>query len=634
MPVAKDAMPMAQGTEAVFPASILSFALCAALGLAAYFAHVFDGLDRQALDGGFALRRAHFPKPAPDDVVIVAIDEAFLSDAREPVALLHTHLADLFDAVAAGQPKVTGLDVVLPDRSFSFLVPLDKPDTDFDAALTRGLLKLSAAAPLIIGEIWDHPHGRFREIFTPFLAAAGQWTIARGQRFDARGSALFCPDRDGVVREYPGALCQPGGARRTLTERVAALADRTHDWSGFIDYGTGSAFGYIAGRDLIAWHKAGDHARLAPLRDKVVLVGTVLDNDDRLRAPVPLLSREPGNHLVPGIAIHAQVLRSMLNSGFVQPVPAAWVTLLILLAAGLALFRRVVIAGAMYAFGMVLLVGAALALLHANLFLPVLVVIATATLALALVWGVAARRHLAERNHLTRTFNGYVSPQVLEGILSGALSPARKGVKRRVCVLFSDIRDFTTMSEGLAPDKVVELLNDYFDRMARIVHAHGGTVDKFIGDGMMAIFGNPQALDTPERNALEAARDMLIALTDLNRDFQSRGLPPVRIGIGLHSGEAVIGHLGSHERHEYTAIGDAVNVAARVCDLPKKLGKPIACTEPVAKAVGYPAYLIDAGEQAIKGHTEVRVYGWDPEMPDNPQAARPANGAFAHSTEH
>ena len=290
----------------------------------------------------------------------------------------------------------------------------------------------------------------------------------------------------------------------------------------------------------------------------------------------------------------------MLNSGFVQPVPVAWVMLLIVLAAGLALFRRIVVAGAMYAFGMVLLVGAALALLHANLFLPVLVVIATATLALALVWGVAARRHLAERNHLTRTFNGYVSRQVLEDILSGALSPARKGVKRRVCVLFSDNRDFTTMSEGLAPGKMVELLNDYFDRMARIVHALGGTADKFIGDGMMAIFGNPQPLDTPEKNALEAAQDMLIALIDLNRDFESRGLPPVRIGIGLHSGEAVIGHLGPRERHEYTAIGDAENVAARVCNLSKKLGKPIACTESVVKAVGYPAYLVNTGEQAIK----------------------------------
>ena len=612
------AIVVAQDMVSVRPLSIAAFAVCAALGLGAHFSEVFEASNRRLLDIGFAIERVYFPKPADNDVVIVAIDEAFLSAAREPVALLHTHLADLYEAVAAGKPKVTGLDVVMPERSFSFLVPVDQPDTDFDAALTRGLLKLGLAAPLIIGEVWDHPRGRFREIFAPLLAAASQWTIARGQKFDARGSALFCPDADGVVRQYPGAHCQPEGGRQTLTERMAAMAGRTGAWSGLIDYGTGGRFGTIAGRDLIAWHQAGDVARLALLNDKVVLIGAVLDNEDRLTAPVPLAASEPANRFVPGVLIHAQVLRSMLNGGLVQPAPAPWVALLIVLAAGLAFFERIGVASAVYALGVMALVAAALLLLNLNQYLPLAAVLATATLALAVSWGVAARRHLLERQYLTRTFNGYVSPQVLKGILSGALSPSRKGEKRQVCVMFTDIRDFTSMSEALPPQRVVELLNDYFDRMARIAHAHGGTVDKFIGDGMMVIFGNPQPLETPEKNALAAAREMLAALVELNGDFQSRGLPALRIGIGLHSGAAVIGHLGSHERHEYTAIGDAVNVAARVCDLPKKIGKPIVCTEPVAKALGYPAFLVDAGPQAIKGHTEVRVYGWDPQLPATP----------------
>ena len=602
---------MAADRVAVRLTSILSFAACAACGLAVHFSKVFEILDRHLLDTGFSLGRIYFPKSVPNDVVIVAIDEDFLRQAREPVALLHNQLADLFEAVAAGKPKVSGLDLVLPDRSFSFVVPVDKPDTDFDGALTRGLLKLGEAAPLVIGEIWDHPRGRFREIFAPFQAAASQWTIARGQKIDARGSALFCPDADGVVREYPGPACQPGATRQTLTERMAAVLGRSNDWSGFIHYGVGDAFTYVAGRDLIAWHK-GDTARLAALNDRVVLIGTVLDNEDRLAVPVSLVSWEPGNKLVPGTVVHAQVLRSMLDSGFVQPVPAAWVIALIVLAAGLAFFERIGIACAVYAAGVVALFAGAMQFLNMNQFFPPFAVLATATLALVSGWALAARRNWLERQYLTCTFNGYVSPQVLKGILSGALSPSRAGEKRQVCVLFSDIRDFTTLSENLPPDKVVELLNDYFDRMARIVHAHDGTVDKIIGDGMMAIFGNPQPLPIPEKNALEASQEMLVALVDLNRDFQRRGLPAVRIGIGLHSGEAVIGHLGSRERHEYTAIGDAVNVAARVCDLPKKLGKPIACTESVARAVGYPDYLVDAGGQAIKGHTEVRVYTWEP----------------------
>ena len=605
---------MAKGRGSVRPEAFASFIVCAAIGLAAHFGGLFEGTDRRLLDAGFTLQRAYAPKPVANDVVIVAIDEAFIHSAREPIALLHVHLAELFEAVAAGKPKVTGLDVALPDRSFSFLVPVDKPDTDFDAALARGLLRLGMAAPLIIGEIWDHPRGRFREVFAPFLAGASQWTMVRGLKFDARGSALFCPDPDGVVRDYPGGSCQPGGGRQTLTERMAAMADRTSAWSGHIHYGIGGEFAPIAGRDLIAWHKAGDTARLALLKDKVVLIGAVLDNEDRLNAPVPLAAAEPGNLYVPGTMIHAQVLRSMLNAGFMQQVAGWGVALLILLAAGLALFERIGVASAVYALGGVATLAGAALLFNINLFLPLAGMLVTATLALAVGWAVAARRNWLERQYLTRTFNGYVSPQVLKGILAGSLSPSKKGEKRQVCVMFTDIRDFTTMSEGLTPDRVVELLNDYFDRMARIVHAHGGTVDKFIGDGMMAIFGNPQPLATPEKNALEASQEMLVALLELNRDFQTRGLPAVRIGIGLHSGEAVIGHLGSNERHEYTAIGDAVNVAARVCDLPKKLGKPIACTESVAKAVGYPAFLVDAGGQAIKGHSEVRVYGWDPEV--------------------
>lgn len=604
---------MAQ-VKAVRPGSVLAYMLCAAAGMAAHFSGLLEGSDHRALDAAFSLQRAYFPKLVSNDVVIVGIDEAFLSSAREPVALLHTHLGELFEAVAAGKPKVTGLDVALPDRSFSFLVPADKPDTDFDAAMTRGLLRLGLAAPLIVGEIWDHQRGRFREIFTPFLAASSQWTLAKGKTADARGSALFCPERDGVIRQYPGASCQPGGERQTLAGRVAAAVDRNEEWGGYIHYGAGREFNYMAGRDLIAWHKAGNQPNLALLKDKVVLIGAILDNEDRLNIPLPLAAWEPGNRNSPGVLVHAQMLRSMLGAGFVKPVSGGMVALLILVAAGLALFQRIGIASALFAAGLVALAFALLGLLNVNFFLPVSAVLLTATAALTIGWALAARRNWLERQYLTRTFNGYVSPQVLKGILAGSLSPSKKGEKRQVCVMFTDIRDFTTMSEGLTPDRVVELLNDYFDRMARIVHAHGGTVDKFIGDGMMAIFGNPQPLETPEKNALEASQEMLVALLELNRDFQGRGLPAVRIGIGLHSGEAVIGHLGSHERHEYTAIGDAVNVAARVCDLPKKLGKPIACTEPVAKAVGYPPFLVDAGGQAIKGHSEVRVYGWDPEV--------------------
>jgi class 3 adenylate cyclase len=251
-----------------------------------------------------------------------------------------------------------------------------------------------------------------------------------------------------------------------------------------------------------------------------------------------------------------------------------------------------------------------LAALRANLFLPIGAVLATGAAAFLTSAAAEGRRNWLERQYLTQTFTGYVSPQVLKGILSGALAAGKAGQRRQVCVLFSDIRDFTTLSENLPAEKVVDLLNRYFDRMAHIVHQHGGLVDKFIGDGMMTLFGVPNALECPEMHAMDAAREMVAALVALNAEFLAIGLPELRIGMGLHSGEAIIGHVGSQERHEYTAIGDAVNVAARVCDLPKILGSAIVCTESVARALGFPDYLADAGTQAIKGHTGVRVFAW------------------------
>ena len=118
-------------------ASCLVFIACAALGLTIHFSSLIDGVDRRILDLGFALERAYFPKSVANDVVIVGIDEAFLRGTPEPIALLHEHLGILFEAIAAGKPKVVGLDIVLPDRSFTFLAPRDRPEVNFDELLAN-----------------------------------------------------------------------------------------------------------------------------------------------------------------------------------------------------------------------------------------------------------------------------------------------------------------------------------------------------------------------------------------------------------------------------------------------------------------------------------------------------------------
>jgi class 3 adenylate cyclase len=174
------------------------------------------------------------------------------------------------------------------------------------------------------------------------------------------------------------------------------------------------------------------------------------------------------------------------------------------------------------------------------------------------------------------------------------------------------VRGFTTLSEGRAPDAIIHVLNRYFDRMAPCVHARGGSVDSYIGDGLMAHFGHPGTLGNPCQAAFEAARAMLVALEGFNRELAAEGHPELHIGIGLHAGEAVVGYIGSRERHEYTAIGDTVNVASRVEGLTKEAGHPVVVTAAVVRHLDEPAELVPLGPRAIKGHTAMDVFGWSP----------------------
>ena len=213
-------------------------------------------------------------------------------------------------------------------------------------------------------------------------------------------------------------------------------------------------------------------------------------------------------------------------------------------------------------------------------------------------------------------FAGYVSPNVLQDILGGQLKPDQSGTRKRICVLFSDVRNFTSRSENRSPEEIIEMLNDYFEKMSDAVHRHEGTVDKYIGDGLMAFFGAPNSLTNASQNAYLAARDMLRDLETLNLEFAGRNIEPVEIGIGLHTGDAVVGHVGSRTRHEYTAIGDVVNTASRLEGLCKSIGYPLIISATTAAELEHAGDLVSLGEQALKGRAAENVFGWQPREGD------------------
>jgi adenylate cyclase len=170
-----------------------------------------------------------------------------------------------------------------------------------------------------------------------------------------------------------------------------------------------------------------------------------------------------------------------------------------------------------------------------------------------------AKEEVARANY-SRFLPEYVVKQMLENPESFKLG----GVLQTITVLFADIRGFTRISEHAPPEKIVQLLNRYFSAMTDIIFAHGGTLDKYLGDGLMALFGAPTVTPQDAKNAIAAAVAMQRRMLSINDELREEGFPEVGIGIGLHTGEVTVGYIGSERRSEYTAIGDAVNTASRL----------------------------------------------------------------------
>ena len=192
---------------------------------------------------------------------------------------------------------------------------------------------------------------------------------------------------------------------------------------------------------------------------------------------------------------------------------------------------------------------------------------------------------LEERERIKEIFARYVSKDVLELILKGEGKTKLEGERKKVTVLFSDLRQFSKISESLPPEEVVELLNNYFEKMIEIIFQHKGTLDKILGDGLMVLFGAPLDDENQEMNAVNAAIKMQEALKNLCDEWQHQGKPHLKMGIGIHTGDAVIGNIGSERHLEYTAIGMAVNFTYRLEQATKQYQSPILISSVAAQGV-------------------------------------------------
>jgi adenylate cyclase len=229
-----------------------------------------------------------------------------------------------------------------------------------------------------------------------------------------------------------------------------------------------------------------------------------------------------------------------------------------------------------------------------------------------------AQHKLDEAERMRANLSRYFSSNIVESLMQkgGKLNEAST---QNVTVMFADIWGFTAVSAKMPGKAVIGLLRDYLGLAERAVFSHGGTLDKFLGDGLMATFGTPTPGPDDAANALACARAMADAVVKWNAKRKAQGLVPLRIGIGLHCGEVAVGEVGSERRMEFAVIGDTVNIAARIQEMTRELDLAMLASDAVIAAAGPEAAsgFRDLGEQAIRGRGgSVRLWGRAAEQSD------------------
>jgi len=531
---------------------------------------------------------------AAEGVVVVGIDEATIRALPDPFAMAHAELGAALEALARSGAALIVLDVILPDRSYDHLRP------GLDLALFKGL-RTARDAGLVVAI--QAERGGVRSIFPPFVEAAGADSIA---------FALFEQDVDGIVRRFEPKLGPAGEVVPTVVSRIGERL-RLPVHGGWIDWSLGPPFQYLPLHEVAQAGRRSDLAELSGrVRGKIAIIGSVEAHVDRLAQPIQLASWEASTATPPGVLVHAQAARTLLAGGMIRALPWPATVLALLAFAGLAFVPSLGLRWAL-----LILAIAASALLGAwgltrgwNLGWALAWI--AGVVAVGVRTALDAWVHLRERQRVTRTFGGYVSPQVLRAILDGRIAP--QDGRAELGFLFADLRGFTAMSEKNPPEQVLALLNRYFAAITPALHRHDGTIDNFRGDGVMVMFGAPEPLERPAAAAVQAARSVFEAVDRLNAELEREGKERLALGIGVAYGAAVHGDLGSDDRKDYTALGDAVIVAARLQDLAKELGYPLVATaNALAAAELAPEIAAEfepLGMHALKGHSPVEVCGW------------------------
>jgi adenylate cyclase len=340
----------------------------------------------------------------------------------------------------------------------------------------------------------------------------------------------------------------------------------------------GGSFRYISASDVLM-------KRIAPdaLKDKIVLVGTTAPGLLDLRVT-------PVGSTYPGVETHANLISGLLDANIlVKPDFSMGYEVALLVTSGLLLAFWLPLLSAIRAIALSLGVIATLIVVNLSLFygsalvLPLASSLVMAVTAFALNMSYGYFVESRSKRDLANLFGTYVPPELVDEMVKDPDHYSMKATNRELTVMFCDMRGFTKMSESMEPVQLQELLTGVFTRLTALIRANRGTIDKYMGDCVMAFWGAPVESTQHAHLGVKSAMEMANAVRDINRDHRERGLPEIGIGIGLNTGSMCVGDMGSNIRRAYTVIGDAVNLGSRLEGLSKAYGVDIVVSESTRK---------------------------------------------------
>jgi adenylate cyclase len=549
-------------------------------------------------------------RPEQPEVVLLVIDEESFARIDEPLILWQRHLARVVEGLARADAGCVGIDLLLPD--------VGRFDPDGHQSMAQALLIAGAEdVPVVLAyrirkESVEQPAPLLAMTVGPEGFGYVNLTTDTDDDF-VRRQELVGYDDEGLP--YPAfAYAVAGAYRRGRAEEPPLLPGG--ESTLLIDFQPGGFPRVPFWRALDAAQSGDDDFLRESFAGRVVLIG-VEGEEDLHPTPLyhhPELKDRGQFRRTQGVEIHAHTINTLIEERFLETADLRlrWACTLLISVA------TVVVAGFLSpwlsAFAAASLLAGYLWVVMVPVFQSglVLFVVGPVLGSMLAYFGTQTANYLLEgreKRRLRRLFQRYVSSEVIRRLLEQSEQLVLTGERKRVTILFSDIRDFTTRSEGIEPEELVRTLNRYLESMVGVIHRHDGMVDKFIGDAIMAVFGAPIEIPDHAVKAVQTALRMREALADVNQALEGEGLNPFRIGIGIHTGPAIVGNVGSMERMEYTAIGDTVNTASRIEGLTKRFDSEVLVSGETFEELGGRFEAEFLGQEHLKGKSAaVAVY--------------------------